>query len=227
MRPRLADVSRLVVSALVLGVLAFIAWKLGLLRATGAGKVSRLTGFAGGTALLAVTFIVVYAMIAALALPVFPLAYGAGAVFGFVRAALLVWIGSILGASAGYLLARYVWGSAARRLLGMHDETLEDLRKGNPALMTFRMRLSPIVPFGAFSYAAGIGKMPLIPFLSGTALGTIAGALLATYVGDRFMAGMHGNYSHPVLLVAGVALVLLGLSFLPDLVGRLRTLPRP
>jgi uncharacterized membrane protein YdjX (TVP38/TMEM64 family) len=226
MHPRLADVIRLVVSALVLGVFAFIAWKLGLLRATGAGKVSRLAGNAGGTALLAVTFIVVYAVIAALALPVFPLAYGAGAVFGFVRAALLVWIGSMLGAITAYLLARYMWGSAARRLLGPHDERLKDLQRGNSALITFRMRLSPIVPFGAFSYAAGIGRMPLTPFLSGTALGTIAGTLLATFVGDRFMAGMHGNYSHPLLLVAGVALVLLGLSFLPDLIGRLRRLPR-
>ena len=213
-------------SALIIGVFAFIAWKLGLLRATGAGKVSRLTGDAGGTALLAVTFIVVYAAIAALALPVFPLAYGAGAVFGFVRAALLVWIGSMLGAIAGYLLARYVWGSAARRLLGAHDEKLKDFRKGNPALMTFRVRLSPIIPFGAFSYAAGIGKMPLIPFLGGTALGIIAGTLLATFVGDRFMTGMHGNYGHPLLLIAGVALVLLGMSFLPDLIERLRRLPR-
>jgi uncharacterized membrane protein YdjX (TVP38/TMEM64 family) len=226
MRPRLADVSRLVVSALVLGVLAFIAWKLGLLRATGAGKVSRLTGFGGGTALLAVTFIVVYALIAALALPLFPLAYGAGAVFGFLRAALLVWIGSMLGATAGYLLARYVWGSAARRLLGPHDERLKDLQQGNSALITFRMRLSPIVPFGGFSYAAGISKMPLTSFLSGTALGVIAGTLLATFVGDRFMAGMHGNYSHPLLLVAGVPIVLLVLSFLPDLIERLRRLPR-
>jgi uncharacterized membrane protein YdjX (TVP38/TMEM64 family) len=108
----------------------------------------------------------------------------------------------------------------------MHDERLKDLKKGNSALITFRMRLSPIIPFGAFSYAAGISKMPLTPFLSGTALGVIASTLLATFVGDRFMAGVHGNYGHPLLLVAGVLLVLLGLSFLPGLIGRLRTIPR-
>ena len=223
MRPRLAALIRLLVSVLVLGVFAFIAWKLGLLRPTGAGNVSRLTGYAGGTPWLAVTFIIVYAMIAALALPIAPLAYGAGAVFGFVRGALFVWLGSMLGATAGYLLARYVWGSAAHRLLGSHDEKLKDLRKGNSALMTFRMRLNPIVPFGAFTYAAGISKMPLIPFLIGTAFGVIASTLLVTFLGDRFIVGVHGKDTHPLLLVGGVALVLLGLSFLPDLIGRLRT----
>src|SRR5204862_1326724 len=104
----------------------------------GAKQVSMLTGHARGTWLV-VTFIVVYAAIAALSLPVHPLAYGAGALFGFVRGAIFIWVASMAAAATGYVLARYVWARAARRLLGDQKEKFQDLGKGNPALIAFRM----------------------------------------------------------------------------------------
>ncbi len=222
MRSRLADLLRLLISIIVLGVFAFIAWKVGLFEPAGARKASLLTGHPIGAPWLVVTFIIVYATIAALPLPVSPLAYGAGALFGFIRGAIFVWIASMLGATAGYLLARYVGASAARKLLGPHREKLSDLGKGNAALMAFRVKLVPVIPFGVFNYAAAIAKLPLPQFLLGTAFGIIPGTLVATFVGDRFLAGVHGNDRQALLVAAGVALVLLALSFLPNFVKKLR-----
>jgi phospholipase D1/2 len=139
-----------------------------------------------------------------------------------VRGAIFVWIASMFGAVIGYFVARGVWSRLARRLLGPRAEKLEGLRKGNVALTAFRMQLMPLVPFGVFNYAAGITKLPLVPFLIGTAFGIIPGTLLATYVSDRFVAGMRGEDPQPLYIALAVTIVLFGLSFLPKLIEKSR-----
>lgn len=222
MRPRLADLLRLLGSIAVLGAFAIVAWKLGLFKAANVEKVSAATGNNGSRLWLSVVYVVIYAIVATLALPVSPLAYGAGAVFGFIRGGIVVWTGSMFGAMTGYLLARYVWAGAARRLLGSHKEKLKDLREDNPALKVFRMQVMPVVPFGIFNYAAAVAKLPLPQFLLGTAFGVIPGSLIATFIGDRFLAGVHGPDKTPLFLAIGAALLLLALSFVPTLVKKTR-----
>jgi uncharacterized membrane protein YdjX (TVP38/TMEM64 family) len=219
---RANDAVRLLASVFVLGVFAFVAWKIGLFKPEAAEKVSAESREAGGLRWIVPSFILVYAGVAALALPVGPLAYGAGAVFGFVRGSIYVWIASMIAAVAGYYLASDVWAKPARRLLGRQGEKLTNLNKGNVALTAFRMQLMPLVPFGVFNYAAAISKLPILPFLLGTAFGIIPGTLLATYVGDRFIAGMRGEDKQPLYIALGVTLVLMGLSFLPKLFKKTR-----
>jgi membrane protein DedA with SNARE-associated domain len=82
-----------------------------------------------------------------------------------------------------------------------------------------------IVPAFIAVYAAitaGISKLPLVPFLVGTAFGIIPGTLLATYVGDRFVAGMRGEDPQPLYIALAVTIVLFGLSFLPKLIEKSR-----
>jgi uncharacterized membrane protein YdjX (TVP38/TMEM64 family) len=216
------DALRLLASLLILGAFALVAWKLGLFERDAATKIATLTGKTAGIHWVVPAFIAVYAAISALGLFVSPLSYGAGAVLGFVRGAIFVWIASMLGAVTGYFLARGVWARPARALLGPRAEKLEGLRKGNVALTAFRMQLMPLVPFGVINYAAGISKLPLVPFLIGTAFGIIPGTLLATYIGDRFIAGMRGEDRKPLYIALGVTVLLFGLSFLPKLIRKSR-----
>jgi uncharacterized membrane protein YdjX (TVP38/TMEM64 family) len=167
-------------------------------------------------------FVILYTVLAALAMPISPLAYAAGAVFGFWRASILVWLASILGAAAGYYLARGLLAKPARRLLGCYKDKLTGLGKRNAFVAALRMQLLPIVPFGAFNYAAGIAKLEVLPFLAGTAIGIIPGTLLATFIGDRFVAGVHGKSKGPYMFAAAGVLVVLGLSFAPKLWDKIR-----
>jgi uncharacterized membrane protein YdjX (TVP38/TMEM64 family) len=218
-----SDWIRLIAPVVVYGALAVVAWKLGFFHG-GSQKVTAAAGGTGSTGKpwFAVGFVLVYAIVAALALPVGPLAYGSGAVFGFLRASILVWIASMLGAAGGYYLARGIWAKPARRLLGRYSEKLHDLRKGNVFLTAFRMQLLPVVPFGAFNYAAGISKLPVLPYLAGTALGIIPGTLMAAFIGDRFAAGMSGQDRKPLFIAGAVGLVVVALSFLPKLLEKFR-----
>jgi phospholipase D1/2 len=208
------DKARLIAPIVIYAVLAVIAWKLGYFRSQ---KVTAEAESASGNPWIGVVFAAIYATIASLALPVGPLAYAAGAIFGFLRGSIIVWLGSMVGAVAGYHLARTVWAAPARRLLGRHRHKLRDLRKSNVFMTSLRMQLMPIIPFGVFNYAAAISKLRVSRFLAGTALGIIPGTLMATFVGDRLIAGVHGEGKKAYLLAAAVAVVLLGVSFAPKL----------
>jgi uncharacterized membrane protein YdjX (TVP38/TMEM64 family) len=218
---RKTDWLRLIVPVVLYLGLALVGWKLGFFKPEKVQKYLQSSGFAG-VSWIAIAFVAIYAAVATLALPVGPLAYGAGAIFGFLRGSIYVWIGSMFGAAAGYLLARTAFGPSARRLLGKYREKLHGLRKGNVFLKSFRMQLLPIVPFGAFNYAAAISKFPPMPFLAGTALGIIPGTLVATFVGDRVIAGMTGNSKKPLFLAIGIAAALMALSFIPALLKKMK-----
>lgn len=212
------DKVRLIAPIVAYAVLAFVAWRLGFFRTQ---KVEAVAGHPGASPWVAALFVVLYALVASLALPVGPLSYGAGAVFGFWRGSILVWTGSMIGAVAGYYLGRGIWSKPARRLLGRYKTKLQDIRKGNVFLNSFRMHLVPIVP-GAFNYAAGISELPPLAFLAGTAVGIIPGTLIATFIGDRVVAGARGEGKKPFMLAVGAALLLLAISFAPKLWEKFR-----
>ena len=208
------DKFRLIAPVVLYAALALVAWKLGYFHED---KVAAAAETSRASLLVGAAFVILYGSVAALALPVTPLAYGAGAIFGFWRASVLVWIGSMLGAAAGYYLARGVLAAPARRLLGNYNDKLRSLRKGNVFLTSFRLQLMPIVPFGAFNYAAAISKFDPLPFFSGTALGIIPGTLMATFIGAQLAAGVHGKSRRPYLWGGAVAIIALALSFAPKL----------
>jgi uncharacterized membrane protein YdjX (TVP38/TMEM64 family) len=214
-----SDKVRLIAPIVLYVILALVAWRLGYFREQ---KVAAAAGSVASNPWVGAVFVLIYAAIAALALPVSPLAYAAGAVFGFLRGFILVWLGSMIGAVAGYFLARGILAKPARRLLGRYNEKLHGLRHGNVFLTAFRLQLMPIVPFGAFNYAAAISKLPPVPFFAGTAVGVIPGTLMATFIGAQVIAGVHGGGKKPYALAAGVFLVLIALSFAPKAWEKLR-----
>ena len=214
-----SDKVRLIAPVVAYAGLAVIAWKLGYFHEQ---KVTALAEASTRGLYVGAAFVLIFAAGSALALPVTPLAYGAGAVFGFWRASILVWAGSMLGSIGGYYLARGIWAKPARRLLGRYNEKLHSLGEGNVFLTSLRLQLIPVKPFGVFNYAAGISKLDPLPFFAGTALGIIPGTLMATFIGDRLAAGAHGKSRKPYLVAGAVALLAIALSFGPKLWEKLR-----
>ncbi len=176
---------------------------------------------------LAPMFVCVYAGLAALAAPVSPLAYGAGAIFGLVEGSVVVWTASMIGSAAGYSLARTVWSDSARRLLGHHEEKLRKLQDGNTFLTVLRVQLLPIVPFGLLTYAAGTARLRFLPYWLASGLGIVPSTLAAVYVGDRLRAGVRGSSGHPFVVAGAVIAAVLFLSFLPTLIMRRKKRKQP
>jgi uncharacterized membrane protein YdjX (TVP38/TMEM64 family) len=220
--PRTTDWIRLALPILVLAIFIVLAWKHGYFDLRNPEKLEGAAQRAQDMPWLGPIFVAIYAVLAAFAAPVSPLAYGAGAVFGVFRGSLYVMIASLLGATGGYFLARSAWSGVARRLLGRFHDKLRGLRHGSVFMTTLRVQLLPVLAFGIFNYAAGVAHFPFLPFISGTALGILPGTVAAVYVGDRIMAGITES-DHNAFVVASIVMAaLFALSFVPTLVKKIR-----
>jgi uncharacterized membrane protein YdjX (TVP38/TMEM64 family) len=219
---RPTDWLRVALPIVAVAIFVVIAWRHGYFDLKSPEKLDAAAQRVQDIAWLSPIFIAVYAGLATFAAPVSPLAYGAGAVFGVVRGSLLVMAASLIGATAGYFLARSAWSNVARRLLGRFHDKLRELRHGNVFLTTLRLQLLPIMPFGIFNYGAGVGHLPFLPFIAGTALGILPGTVAAVYVGDRVMAGITGSDKRAFVVAGVVVAALFALSFAPTLLKKLR-----
>lgn len=223
-RPRATwtDWLRIAIPFLALAILILWARERGYFEIDRPEEVAAIAGHIRRTPWLAATLVGLYAGLAALGLPVAPLGYGAGALYGFLRGSALVWIASMIGAAAGYLLARGVLHGPAMRVLGRFSPMIHALRERHGFMTVLRIQLLPVVAFGPFNYAAGIARIPFWPFMAATGVGIIPGTVAIVYVGDRVMAGFRGESGHPFLVAGIVAVSLVALSFIPTLVVRRR-----
>jgi uncharacterized membrane protein YdjX (TVP38/TMEM64 family) len=219
---RPTDWVRVSLPVIAVAVFVVLAWRHGYFDLKNPQKLDAAAQKVQDIPWLSPIFIGVYAALATFAAPVSPLAYGAGAVFGVWRGTLLVMAASMIGATAGYFLARSAWSNVARRLLGRFHDKLRELRHGNVFLTTLRLQLLPVMPFGIFNYGAGVGHLPFLPFIGGTALGILPGTIAAVYVGDRIMAGITGSDRRAFVVAGLVVAGLFALSFAPTLVKKLR-----
>ena len=220
--PLLTDWLRMALPVLVVAGFIVLAWRFGYFRLKTPKQLDAATDRVESLPWLVPIFVLSYAALATLAAPVSPLAYAAGALFGVVRGSVYVWLGSIVGAMAGYFLARTSLAGPARRLLGRFHDRMRQLRDGNAFITTLRMQMLPILPFGIFNYAAGVTRLRIPGFLAGTALGIVPGTIAAVYVGDRLVAGLATGNKQALLVAALVVAALFALSFAPTLVKRLR-----
>ena len=107
-----------------------------------------------------------------------------GALFGLARGTLYAWVGASLGATAAFLISRYVARDrVARRLEG--DDRLRRIdaaieREGRRVV--FLLRLSPVFPFALLNYALGLTRVRLVDYVVGF-LGMLPGTLLYVYQG--------------------------------------------
>ena len=220
--PLLTDWLRMALPVLVVAAFIVLAWRFGYFSLKTPEQLDAATDRVESLPWLAPIFVLSYAALATLAAPVSPLAYAAGALFGVVRGSVYVWLGSIVGAMAGYFLARTSLAGPARRLLGRFRDRMRQLRDGNAFTTTLRLQMLPVLPFGIFNYAAGVMRLRIPGFLAGTALGILPGTIAAVYVGDRLVAGLETGNKRALLLAGLVVAALFALSFAPTLVKKLR-----
>jgi rhodanese-related sulfurtransferase len=128
--------------------------------------------------------------------------------------------GATLGATAAFLVARYVAADWARRKAGAR---LDRLIKGVEAegwRFVALMRLVPLVPFNLLNYALGLTRIPVGTYVLTSAICMAPGALAYTWLGHAGREAVAGNDA--AIRYGLVALALLAaVAFLPRLARRL------
>jgi membrane protein DedA with SNARE-associated domain len=122
-------------------------------------------------------------------------------------------LGSTLGGICGYLLGRY---AAMPMILKFgrfilikphHIEKAENFAKKYGVWSVLVGRMIPIVPFKVFSIAAGITKIPLIPFIICTLVGVVPRMYILALFGASIL-----RYKKPAL-IAVLFIVLIFLAW--------------
>jgi uncharacterized membrane protein YdjX (TVP38/TMEM64 family) len=195
------------------------AWQLGVFDPEDVAELRT----AAGQEYLMPAFVALYSGVTAVGLPGSPLSYGAGVVFGFVRGAILVWIATLIGATAAYFLARGVLAKPARAFIDPYSDKLKKLEENDkPFWPILRLQLLPFVPFNAANFAAGVSRVSLWQFLLATAIGTVPVTLLETFVGDRLALGVRGGNRQALILGISIPLLLIAITYVPKLSRKLR-----
>jgi uncharacterized membrane protein YdjX (TVP38/TMEM64 family) len=124
-------------------------------------------------------------------LPSFPLIYANGLLFGTLWGGLLSWTSVLASAALCFGLARLggrplVERVASPAALRRTDALFE--RYGVFAVLL--ARLMPVTAFDLLSYAAGLTRMRLVPFLVATAIGMTPATFLMTAAGDLGSRGL-------------------------------------
>jgi uncharacterized membrane protein YdjX (TVP38/TMEM64 family) len=144
-----------------------------------------------------------------------------GALFGPLWGTLLNLAGATIGATAAFLVARYLardWvrGKAGSRL----DQLVAGVEAEGWRFVAF-VRLVPLFPFNLTNYALGLTRIRLAQFVPATFVCMAPGALAYAWLGHAGREAMGGDGTAIRYGLIGLAL-LAAVAFLPRLVRRWR-----
>lgn len=133
----------------------------------------------------AIAFILLYIIATVAFLPGSILTLGAGVVFGIFLGSFYVFIGATLGATAAFLIGRYLArGWVAKKIEGNKKFLAIDRAVGREGLkIVLLTRLSPLFPFNLLNYAYGVTGVSLKNYFIGS-VGMIPGTIMYVYIGS-------------------------------------------
>jgi uncharacterized membrane protein YdjX (TVP38/TMEM64 family) len=110
---------------------------------------------------------------------------GAGVVFGIFYGTILVFIGSTLGATAAFLIGRYLARRWVYKIIASNEDFKAiDTAVGKEGLkIVILTRLSPIFPFNVLNYAFGVTSVSLKDYVTGS-VGMLPGTMMYVYIGS-------------------------------------------
>nr|WP_081599433.1 TVP38/TMEM64 family protein [Prochlorothrix hollandica] len=130
-------------------------------------------------------FMALYVVATVAFLPGSILTLGAGVVFGVVGGALYVFVGATLGATAAFLVGRYLArGWVAEKIDGNAQFKAIDTAVGREGFkIVLLTRLSPVFPFNVLNYAYGLTGVSLRDYVLGS-VGMVPGTVMYVYLGS-------------------------------------------
>ncbi len=137
-----------------------------------------------------------------------------GALFGIVRGSAYVFVGATLGATAAFIVSRYVARGALVRKFGhtRRFRRIDAATRHQGRRIVFLLRLSPAVPFNALNYVLGLTDVRLRDYViacSGMLPVIVLWVYYGRLIGDvaGIVAGRHGAHdtTYWILTAAGLA----------------------
>jgi pyruvate/2-oxoglutarate dehydrogenase complex dihydrolipoamide dehydrogenase (E3) component/uncharacterized membrane protein YdjX (TVP38/TMEM64 family) len=153
----------------------------------------------------AAAYFVIYVAVAALSLPgAAIMTLVGGAIFGVAVGTVLVSFAASIGATAAFLVSRFLLRDWVRARFGERIRAIDDGIAREGAFYLFALRLVPVFPFWLINLAMGLTAIRTWTFYWVSQLGMLAGTVVYVYAGTQL-----GQFRLSAGLVA--AFVLLGI----------------
>jgi len=164
-----------------------------------------------GPVLLAGTFVVACVLF----IPGSIITLGAGFLFGVLRGTIAVSVGSVLGATAAFLIGRTLLREWIEKRTAAHPRFQAiDRAVGKEGFkIVLLVRLSPVFPFNLLNYALGLTDVRLWQYVLASWIGMLPGTLMYVYLGsalkglaDVAAGAPKGGTPQTVFFVAGLVM---------------------
>lgn len=169
-----------------------------------------------------VWFVLLMAAIVVFLLPGIFLTTGAGIVFGVVQGTIYVVLGTLLGASVSFLIARYLFGRRAASFVMQRSgrlKVISDEAAQHDLKVVLLTRLIPFFPSKIANYFFGLTAFSLRGFVLGSLVGFIPFSLHNVYLGS--LTADLASLSQGELARSPVQLFVYGLGFVATIVALL------
>lgn len=137
-------------------------------------------------------FVAVYVLATVFFVPGSVLTLGAGALFGVVRGSIYVSLGSTLGATAAFLVGRYLARGWVAKKIAANEQfaAIDKAVAGEGWKIVGLTRLSPVFPFTLINYAFGLTQVKLRHYALASWVGMMPGTVMYVYIGSLANVGV-------------------------------------
>jgi uncharacterized membrane protein YdjX (TVP38/TMEM64 family) len=164
-----------------------------------------------------VVYVLVYVLACVTFLPASPLTIGAGAIFGFVKGAIVVIIGATLGATASFLLGRTILRRRIEAMAANNPKfrALDRAIAREGGKIVFLVRLAPVFPFAYINFAFGLTGVRTLVYVVATFFGIIPATLAFVYIADAATrtATADMDSTRLIINITGIAIAILVTAF--------------
>ena len=142
-----------------------------------------------------IVFILIYAGATVAALPGLAITIAAGAIFGSVVGVIVVSIGSTVGASLAFLIARYFARDATEKWLSSRQtfKKIDSLTQKHGAIIVAIVRLVPLFPFNLVNYGFGLTNVRFWTYVLWSWLCMLPGTILYVVGTDAVIQAIVGK----------------------------------
>ena len=164
-----------------------------------------------------VALLALYLVLSPTGLPVSPLIFAGGVVFGVKLGWLYNLLGTMIGATASFLLARALGYDLVSHVVpATLLQRAEKILEKHGFWTIVRVRFLPI-PFAVINYGAALAGVRFPQFLVATAIGLVPSMLIYTYFGHALFNAATADRQTVIRNLAGVLVLVMLLTFLVPL----------
>ncbi|MEW9095921.1 MAG: TVP38/TMEM64 family protein [Clostridiaceae bacterium] len=210
---------KLLIAVLVIALGFFIAWKTGLVSKI--QDVEAMQAFFKSKGILGYgIFILIFIVVCIFMIPGSMLTIIAGIAFGPIMGGVVSLIGATLGATAAFLVSKYVARSMIEEKIGKNEmfKKIDDGVEQNGTSFLILTRLVPVFPFSFQNYAYGLTKIKLSTYFIVSLICMAPGAFIYAYMAGEIVT--NGFSTGLLIKFAGAGIALFLVSLIPKYIAK-------